>query len=153
MRQTIKSASAVCGILYLGYTEKTLTDEGFFSSLQNQDALSDYPFIMEIDPACYAKNDGGEVYCIIPADPKTQVTVTAWNAEILQPGELLYQSDRGEPFLIQGNVSDIMENMSITMTDGQDPILKEYHPYISLKDGTVVTVPQVLDLTEDISSE
>lgn len=118
--------------------------------------MDQYPFLADIPLSCYAKNDRGELYCIVPADPASSVTVTQWtepeeNDFAPAPGDILYESFTGEPFPVQGNISDIMPNLSVTITDSNGNVLNQYQPYLSLKDETVgmpeEDQPLLLDFT------
>ena len=150
IRSDMEPSAAVAGVIYLGYTGSMLGDSDFFDNLDNQSALEEYAFIREIDYDHYIKNDGGEVYCIVPADPYAVVEVMTWNLDEDVPETMVYQSMFGEPILIQGNASDIMPNLAVNILDNYSNELYYYRPHLSLQDGTVATPydgPLVLDMS------
>ena len=155
VRQDMEPSAAIAGIFYMGYCDGTVSDVGFFSQLQNQTALLEYPFILEIPEERFAKNEGGELYCIVPADPQASVEVTAWDDMEQKAGEVLYQSDSGEPFFVSGNVSDIMSNLSVNIRDSYGNALEQYHPFLSLESGMIALQdgPVVLDFTSYADDE
>ena len=150
IRNAMEPSAAVAGVIYLGYTDSMLGDSDFFDNLDNQSALEEYAFIREIDYDHYVKNDGGEVYCIVPADPDAVVEVMTWNLDEDIPETTVYQRMSGEPILIQGNASDIMPNLAVCIQDNFNNQLYYYRPHLSLQDGTVATPydgPLVLDMS------
>ena len=153
VRSRQEAADAMAGILYLGYYENlTPFDEAWKAEPAVADALARYPFLALIEEDRFARNEGSEIYCIIPTDEGSSVTVTVWDAETNSPGEILFSSEDGRPIWIQGNISDIMPNLSVTIEDSSGNVLQQYQPFISLKDGTVAMPAGagslVLDLTE-----
>ena len=128
----------MAGVMYLGYLEEgTFADN--WISLEHQDLLLEYTFLGAIPAERNIVADGGEIYCIIPGDPAASVTVTEWNADTNSAGKVLYESKSGEPILVQGNVSDIMSNLAVSITNSNGETMTNYHPCISLKDGSVST--------------
>lgn len=99
--------------------------------------LESSPFLADLEWKKAAAASGMEVYCVVPRDPDSHVTVTEWvideNGEG-KAGEKLYDSDTGEPVLLMGNVSDIMPNLMVTVTAADGETLS-YSPCLSLKDG------------------
>ena len=152
LREQLEASGAIAAIVNLGYHDGPLLTDAFFERPEMAQYLTQYPFLAEIGPEACAAAEGGEIYCMIPADPACTVTVTEWDDLTAQAGAVLYQSKTGCPFYVQGNVSDIMPNLAITMQDSQGRSLTQYHPFASLKDGTIVLPaegqPQVLDLTQ-----
>lgn len=151
LRLEMEPSAAVAGIFYLGYYDGTAFDTAFLEIPEVKQCFDRYPFLSNITNAQYAKNDGAEIYCIVPADPDALVTVTKWDANTESPGEILYQSDNGNPFFVQGNASDIMSNLAISIQDNFNNQLQNYHPSISLNDGRVTlptdSEPLILDFT------
>ena len=149
LRQKLQNADAIGGIFCLGYYDGKLLDSNFHSFMESY--MSDFPFLSAISRG--AINDGGEIYCIIPTDPKAKVSVTKWDESVAPTvGETLYDSKHGEPFFVQGNVSDIMPNLSVNISDSKGKTLAQYHPCISLMDGSICTPdgetePVIMDLT------
>ncbi|MFR4757678.1 MAG: hypothetical protein ACLT9P_05860 [Evtepia gabavorous] len=97
--------------------------------------------------------EGSEAYCLVPRDQKATLTVQAFlsnesNHYQGEPGEILYESQDGRPVVLIGNVSDIIPNLLVTLT-GADGEKMEYHPALSLCDGTVArpVSPNVYDFS------
>lgn len=151
-RHEMNPADAIAGIIFMGYHEGEPLDRAFWDAEDLQTYWLTYPFLLEIPAERYAANDGGQVFAMVPADPEAKVTVTAWDAESESAGDVLYESQTGEPFYVRGNVSDIMPNLAVTIEDSQGRVLENYHPAISMKDGTVThskpTDPMVMDFTK-----
>ena len=154
IRQRLEPSAAIAGVFYLGYNNGDLMDDGFYEMLTEAGYLDRYPFFTQIPMSNCAQTEGNDVYLVIPADPYAQVEVTEWG-EVEgggMTGPVLYSSDRGDPFFLQGNISDIMPNLSVTIIDSYGSTLYRYHPMLSLQTGFVVTEtdpdqPVVLDLT------
>lgn len=143
LRKTLQEQSVMGGILFLGYFEEQPLSNAFFDRLEEEGYLEAYPFLESIPKERVAKTDGGEIYCIIPADPAASVAVNAWIADggsdgQGEAGQRLYRSNSGAPFLLCGNVSDIMPNMAVSMMDSEGNSFSEYCPSISLKDGSIL---------------
>ena len=151
-RHEMNPADAIAGIIFMGYHEGEPLDRAFWDNEDLQSYWLTYPFLLEIPLERYAANDGNQVFCIVPADPEAKVTVTAWDAANETPGDVLYESQTGEPIYVRGNFSDILPNLSVTIEDTQGRVLENYHPAISMKDGTVTrgkpTDPMVMDFTQ-----
>lgn len=146
LRQTLADQNVMGGILFLGYFEDAPLSDAFWDNLEKQGYLAQYPFLEQIPRERVAKTDGGEIYCIIPTDPKASVSVTEWIADETNDfegdnGALLYRSNVGAPFLVCGNASDLISNVAVSMMDSAGNSFSNYTPSISLKDGSV-TLPQ-----------
>ena len=151
LRLEMEPSDAIAGIFYLGcYDGEPMTDD-FWAMVESGGYLDRYPFLRYLDLGHYVQHQGCEVYCVVPADPAAHVTVSAWDEVNFETGPVLYESEQGDPFLIQCNVSDIMPNLAITIADSRGNLLDSYMPGISLRDGTVILPtpyePLVLDLT------
>lgn len=138
LRERLEPSAAMAGVMYLGYLQEGSFPENW-SELERQDLLLEYTFLGDITGARNIRVSGGEVYCIIPGDPAASVTVTEWDAETNSAGKVLYESKSGEPIVIQGNASDIMPNFAVSITNSNGETMMNYHPHISLKDGSVST--------------
>lgn len=148
---------AVCCVAFLGYVEHGKTMEELLSSGELQELFAPYPFLWEIPEERRVVNPsgGGEVYCIVPVSPTASLTVCPWIYDFEETsslegarGEALYTGG-AEPVLIQGNVSDILPDLEVTLESGEGGALR-YQPYTSLKDGSL-GVPEdgtVYDFTE-----
>lgn len=102
--------------------------------------LEDWPFLAGLDWEDAVVVSGMEVYCLVPGDPESHVTVTQWLLNeadgTFRPGEVLYDSDRGDPVLLMGNESDIFPNLRVTVTEPGGQAFS-YSPCLSLRDGTL----------------
>lgn len=158
IRMEMEPSGAIAGIFFLGVHDGEPLDDAFYTDADRQGYFEGRPFMKEITMDQYARNVGSEVYCIVPADPNAKVKVTAWDEAGEKPveGDVLYESENGAPFFVHGNASDIMPNLSITITDSFGNTLEKYHPCISLKDGTVNLPaddqPMVLDMTGSMTA-
>ena len=57
-----------------------------------------YPFILNVDAAHTAADEGSEVFCIVPAEPGASVAVNVYR-NLTEP-EVLYRSEEGSPVLV-----------------------------------------------------
>ena len=138
LREEIETTGNLMGVAYLG----TLSEGGqeAYDELV-ADWLDARPFLADLDWEKAAVASGMEVYCVVPRDAGSLVTVTEWvidesNGYQGQAGQVLYEGQSGEPVLLMGNVSDILPNLRVTVTapDGQS---LTYSPCLSLCDGTL----------------
>ena len=153
LRQEMEPSACVAAIFFLGCYEGDPAEENFIPFLEKQGYLEEYAFLEDIPQERMARNDGYEVYCIVPFDPQASVRVTQWDETDSAgvEGSVLYEAQDGAPFLIQGNVSDIMPNLSVSIKDHFASNLVNYHPHISLEDGRVAlpgdSEPLILDMS------
>ncbi len=129
------AAGNVLAVGYLGYVEggytevmDYLADEGYFVR---------YPFLEEMGKDRFCENAGGEIYIVLPVDPSAYVWVNTYDMTDADgygftKGSELY-SGKGQPVLLKGNVSDIMANLRVTVTQNGKTV--EYSPYLSLENG------------------
>lgn len=139
IRNEMIESSAVLGVIFLGTHEGTPFDEEFLGKNETISSFDQYQFLSGIANENYAKNEGMEIYCLIPTDINAKVEVAHWDAMENKKGQILYKSEKGDPFWVQGNMSDIMSNLIITIEDSYGNKLEEYHPFISLENGKVST--------------
>lgn len=136
-------------VAYVGYVEKADVNSVREFAAKSPVAAK-YPFIADIANDRIILAGGGEIYCVIPAKTDAKITVNSLDhdengAEIL--GDELFSGD-GAPILISCNVSDIMPNAAVSITNG-DKTLK-FTPFISLRDGRL-DLPEnmkILDFSE-----
>ena len=152
IRKEMEPSDAIAAVFFRGIHQGEPRDESCYTVPDRVGYFEGRPFLKEIPLNRYVRTSGMEVYCIVPADPEASVVVTEWDEAGEKPveGKVLYESSTGAPFFVQGNVSDIMPNLSITIVDSRGNVLDKYHPYISMKDGSVA-LPDgdqvVLDMT------
>ena len=152
LRRELDEGGYFCGIAFLG----NLPDgdpEALPRVIREAGYLEDYPFLETLPKEQIIAYEGSEAYCLVPRDQKATLTVQAFlsnesNHYQGEPGEILYESQDGRPVVLIGNVSDIIPNLLVTLT-GADGEKMEYHPALSLCDGTVArpVSPNVYDFS------
>lgn len=138
-----------CAIAYVGYTE-TADVNSVRECAAKSLVAARYPFISDISNGRIILAGGGEIFCVIPAKTASKVTVNYLDrdengAGII--GDELY-SGGSEPILISCNVSDIMPNASVKITNGDKTF--KFSPFLSLRDGRI-SLPEdlkALDFSE-----
>ena len=107
------------------------------------------PFLFSLPECQYLTQPGNEIYCVIPTWPKAQVRVREFRmvGDSWGPGKLLYSSERGHPLLLMGNVSEVIPNLWVEVTDPETGLSVEFTPYLSLKDGSLAVPEGVRDIS------
>ena len=139
LRQEAAEANCPCAVAYLNFS----FDAADFPNIP--DALTKAcPFLA--DAVC-VDADGDDIYAIVPADPEAAVTVFSNDplAQVNTP-TILAAAERGDAVLLRCNVSDIMSNVLVRVTNGNETAF-EFSPFLSLKDGRLGT-PGVYDFTD-----
>ena len=138
LREEIDATGNLMGAAFLG----TLSEGGqeAYDELVS-DWLDAWPFLADLDWEDAAVASGMEVYCVVPRDPGSVVTVTEWiidesNGYQGEAGQTLCETNTGAPVLMMGNISDIMPNLRVTVTAPNGQSLS-YSPCLSLCDGTL----------------
>ncbi|MBQ7938648.1 MAG: hypothetical protein IJ283_09195 [Oscillospiraceae bacterium] len=143
--ETIAWAESVCGVAYVGFVEGPVGD-GYRPIFEEQKELMEwYPFIADIPYERIVEADGYDLYCIVPASLDCSVKVEmlyfpeeedAWEPVV---GDVIYESESGEPIIVRCNESDIFSNVLVTVTDpnGNE---KKFSPYLSLVDGSLAGI-------------
>ena len=140
LRAKLQENSALCAIAFLGHLPQDDPNQ-LSSLLQTGGYLEQYPFLGQIDPAQIVSYEGSEVYCLVPQETITDLTVQAWlsnesNHYQGQVGETLYHATTGDPILLIGNLNDMIPNLLVTLT-GRTGETLSYSPSLSPCDGTV----------------
>ncbi|MBQ1435497.1 MAG: DUF3298 domain-containing protein [Clostridia bacterium] len=149
-RQVLFDEGFMCGVVFLGYVDRAANDieqyRGYYSSLFIESGYAeDFEFLLSVPKERFVcVPDGEELYLVIPRDENAEVRVNEWyideeNDFTGEPGDVLYESQSGTPFLLKCNKSDIMPDALVTVYDSGGETL-EWNPSISLMDGHVVTV-------------
>ena len=111
-------------VVYLGYYESA---DAMRAELP--EALSDLPI---------AEMGGSEAYAIIPRFEGESVTLYAVE---MDENANAVKSEAGTQYdsavLVLCNESDIMSNVAVQLAQGEDRV--SFSPYVSLKDGSIVT--------------
>lgn len=151
-RHELNEGGYLCGIAFLGDLPDS-DPETISRIIREAGYLEDYPFLENLPKEQIIAYEGSEAYCLVPRDQNAALTVQAFlsnesNHYQGEPGETLYESQDGRPVVLIGNVSDIIPNLLVTLT-GADGGKMEYHPSLSLCDGTVArpVSPNVYDFS------
>lgn len=99
-------------------------------------ALERYLPDSSVDSIQRVETEGDEWYLIIPREATTEVNVFELEFET-EPkrGDKIAELEKGKPFILRCNVSDIMPNQVIEFKNGSKEL--SYSPSISLMDGSV----------------
>lgn len=140
LRDHLMETGDLCAIAFLGHLPDS--DQSKLTSLLDENGYTEaYPFLAELEPNQIVSYEGGEVYCLVPRDEAASLTVQEWisnesNHYQGEAGDTLYQSDRGDPVILIGNLNDVIPNLLVTLT-GADGATMSYSPSLSMCDGTV----------------
>lgn len=129
LRAAAREAGSLCAFNFVGYDYDTFSP------------AFDVQYLPDVYPSNgwmnYFDADGDEVYVLTPADPaaavKVERLVFGEDAE-LHVTETLFTCGGEAPLILRCNVSDIMPNVLVTVTDGAGNTLSA-SPTISLRDG------------------
>ena len=137
LRKTIADSGCQMGVAFLGTMDEG--DTNVLQWLQDSGSVERFPFLAGITANEVVTQPGNEMYCIVPADDGTTVTVRTYDplSSVTPVGQVLYEKTEGTPVCLRGNASDIMPNLEVTVSGENGEAV--YQPFISLKDGTVST--------------
>lgn len=77
LRQEIADSGSQCGVAFLGY----MPDGGDVSAwLADNGWTQTFPFLSDLTEQQVVTQEGGEVYCIVPAEKNARVMVEAYDA-------------------------------------------------------------------------
>lgn len=105
----LKESGKMAGVSFIGYVSSPMNEEEYMNLLYRRGYMEEYDFLADIPADRIFQTEGGHrLYCIIPADPDGSITVNQWILEGEhgyatmkgQPGDFLYSSDSGKPFLL-----------------------------------------------------
>jgi len=152
VKKSVDDAAMLCAVAYVGWHNPEGASIQDCLEAQGNPVVAKYPGILEIPAEQRVEYAGEDIYLIVPGSAVTKVVVQEYcpfDADGKEAvGEELYSAEGHEAILISCNVSDIMENIRITLSreGGED---FSFSPTISLRDGTVA-LPEdgVLDFTE-----
>ncbi len=138
LQAKITETGSVCGIAFLGYLPDANPDH-LSALLESSGYLAKYPFLAGISGNQLITYEGDEVYCLVPQ--KQALSVQTWicneeNGYQGKAGDTLYSSDTGAPIIFIGNLSDIIPNLLLTLTENGTEVMS-YNPSLSMCDGTV----------------
>ena len=159
-QEELKSKGCLCGVYYMNYAYDEFSDmkksrEYYEKIFTSTGTLSLFPFLKSIpDDNIVSTPMGSEIYLIIPADPGAHVDVYLLEMDeesfdVKRKGDPIYSDNRGLPFVLQCNYSDIFSETEIVITDSNGDELV-WSPSVSLRDGKVNTASDdgVYDYTE-----
>lgn len=145
--KTLKEEGALFGVRYLGYIDPEHNDPEtsalyIINILEHTGASKDCNIFIDMPYENFASTqDGTELYLIIPTDPNGTVTVKEFfplaEDNTASEGRTLY-SYQSLPFLLKCNVSEIMPDVIIYITDSNGKTVT-WSPGISGEDGHVLT--------------
>ena len=147
-RQEMAASGAQCAVGYLGDLPQNGTVEDL---LEASGCLEDYPFLADCPVVTYK---GPQVFCLIPRSADTAVTVEEYICDASnnyqgETGEVLFESQTGQPVILVCNQNDVLPNLQVTLVeaDGAETI---YQPALELCGGTVF-VPAGMTI-QDVSN-
>ena len=110
-----------------------------------------YPFLSELTDSQFVQQPGSELYLIVPAAADLRLTVfdcsLAETDTSLARGDELARLDAGEPVILQGNISELVPNLTVT-AESADGETGAYAPSLSMMDGSLTPGPGVYDCTD-----
>ena len=123
------------GEAFIGYIEGPM-GTGYKEFFEEQGYMDEYSFIADIPYERYVETNGNEMYCIVPRDKNSSVSVNEW---IYSPtggtyGDVLYRSESGEPILITCNEDANIPNVKVVIVDSEGNVF-EFSPYFNSQLG------------------
>ncbi len=142
-------SGSMLGVRYIGYVAPESNDarieDVYFNNLFYRTGISaECNFNWDAETTrFFSTKDGHEFYLVIPYDSNASVIVKEMKFDdataTLVEGDDLYHIDNdGTPFLLKCNVSEIMPDVKVIVTDSQGNTL-EWMPGISGENGSVLT--------------
>lgn len=126
-------------VAFLGYGQR---DEATFKEMQDA-------YLDEADlPIHYVSE--GDIYLVIPRYEGMDLSISTIDVDTSEKTKIFEEKNAG-PFLIQCNVSDIIQDAEITLS--KDSESASFTPYQSLKDGTIQVGEKGLNLIPDEPNE
>ena len=132
---TLYYTESVFGEAFIGKIEGPM-GTGYKEFFEEQGYLEKYPFIAEIPYERYVETNGKEMYCIVPRDKNSSVSVNEWNYSPTGGtyGKVLYRSESGEPILITCNEDPNVPNVKVVIVDSEGKVF-EFSPYFNSQLG------------------
>jgi len=137
LRDELSAKGYVCAAAYIGTILDGKTELEY---IEASDYKTSYPFMALIGEDRIVRNDGDEVYCIVPAKGYDKVTVSTFVVDESNDykgaaDKELYSASDGKPILVRGNISEIMPNVIVTLSNGEDVF--SFNPSLSMRDGSL----------------
>ena len=126
-------------VAFLGYGEK---DTETWNRMQRE-------YLDETDIPIHVISEG-DIYLIIPRYTDMNLSISKIDPDTSKATKF-YEEANAKPFLIQCNVSDIIQDAEITLTRNGESTT--FTPFQSLKDGTIQVGEKGLNLIPDEPNE
>lgn len=111
------------GVAFLGYVDNPMKEGEYRNLLERRGYLESYDFLAAMPEDHLIRTaDGHQLYCLVPAKG-VSVTVSEWMGSDIygddsgQAGELLYQSDSGDPILLLCGYDLIQPDLQVILED------------------------------------
>lgn len=111
------------GVAFLGYVDNPMKEGEYRDLLERRGYLESYDFLAAMPEDHLIRTaDGHQLYCLVPAKG-VSVTVSEWMGSDIygddsgQAGELLYQSDSGDPILLLCGYDLIQPDLQVILED------------------------------------
>lgn len=149
VRAEIADSGALVGVAYLGWAElPAFEDVSIYLEANGFGEV--YPFLYEIPEERLIRQEGFDIFAVVPASPDVKLTVCEYvmDEDLIhaEPGEELLTVTDGQPVLIMGTVTDIISNLFIRAEDSGG-LCADYAPYLSMEDGYLWPGEGVYDFT------
>ena len=142
----MKDEGYLCGVAYLGYYSEDIGV--IIEDLKYKGIYDKHKFLDEIKRKDFHSLEGSEFYAVVPAEG-VNITVNEYGFNEEGIGyaikEIVKITD-GTPVFIRGNISDIMPNIQLIITD-ENGTEKEYLPSMSLENGLLSKGQQIYDFS------
>lgn len=144
-RKQMKDENYLCGVAYLGYYSEDIGV--IIEDLQYKGIYDKYKFLSEFKRKNFYSLEGNELYAVIPAEG-AEVTVNqyAFNENGIGSAKKRLAVSDAEILFLRGNISDIMPNLQLAITDNNGNIT-EYLPSMSLETGYLSKGQQIWDFS------
>ena len=142
----IRDGDYLCGVAYLGYYSEDIGV--IIEDLQYKGIYDEHKFLSEIKRKDFYSLEDSEFYAIVPAEGvKVKVNEHSFNEEGIgyTVRELVNITDV-TPVFVRGNISDIMANIQLIITDETGYEI-EYLPSMSLENRLLSKGHQIYDFT------
>lgn len=142
----MKDEGYLCGVAYLGYYSEDIGV--IIENLQYKGIYDKHKFLKEIKRKDFHSLEGSEFYAVVPAEG-VNVTVNEYGFNEDGIGyavnEVVNITD-GTPIFIRGNISDIMPNIQLIISD-ENGAKEEYLPSMCLENGLLSKGRQIYDFS------
>jgi len=150
MQSNLAEKGFVCAAAYVGTILDGKTEKEYIDASEYNNT---YHFIAMIDEDRIVRNEGDEVYCIVPAKGYNSIVVNAFVVDESNDykgaaDKELYSANDGKPIIVRGNISEIMPNIIVTLSNGDNTFC--FNPSLSMRDGSLNRY-NIKDKVQDIT--